>query len=160
MKRPNLPLKDRLEIVKEYIKPESVVRTDTIHSEKNVYDKHKHYTGIGYEGVMIRNIDSPYTLKHRSKNLQKYKTFLDDEYPVIDFKEGTGKDKGTIIFIMKSHTGKIFNCRPRGTAEARAKAYKNGKSYIGKKITVTYQELTAGGTPVFPVCTLTPRDYE
>jgi DNA ligase-1 len=49
--------------------------------------------------------------------------------------------------------------RPRGTHEDRADLFKDGDSYIGKKLTVRYQELTEDGIPRFPVG-IAFRDYE
>ena len=55
--------------------------------------------------------------------------------------------------------GKEFSCRPRGTHESRAELFKHGKEYVGKMLTVRFQELTADGIPRFPVG-IAIRDYE
>ena len=44
-----------------------------------------------------------------------------------------------------------FSVRPVGTHEERRAMYKNGASYIGKMLTVKYQELSNDGVPRFPV---------
>ena len=41
--------------------------------------------------------------------------------------------------------------RPTGTLEERGKMFKNGKKYVGKMLTVKYQELSEDGIPRFPV---------
>jgi DNA ligase-1 len=49
--------------------------------------------------------------------------------------------------------------RPRGTHEERAVLLNNAGSYVAKKLTVRYQELTDDGIPRFPVG-ISFRDYE
>jgi DNA ligase-1 len=39
----------------------------------------------GYEGIMVRNPNSPYEISKRSSYLQKYKEFDDDEFEIIGF---------------------------------------------------------------------------
>jgi DNA ligase-1 len=49
--------------------------------------------------------------------------------------------------------------RPKGTIEDRRDIFKKAQSYVGKKLTVKYQELTDDGIPRFPIG-LAIRDYE
>ena len=111
-----------------------------------------------YEGAILRNRDSIYEFR-RSKHLQKFKTFSDDEFEIIDFKEGTGHDLGTVIWKCKTKSGKEFDVRPIGTVQERSELFKNGDILVGKMLTVTYQELSEFGVPRFPVGK-TIRDYE
>ena len=90
---------------------------------------------------------------------QKFKTFCDDEFEIIDYKEGSGLDSGTVIWKCKTKDGKEFDVRPKGTVDERKKLLKNGNKCIGKMLTVTYQELSEYGVPRFPVGK-TIRDYE
>ncbi len=75
------------------------------------------------------------------------------------YKEGEGLEKGCVIWICKTPKGQEFAVRPRGTHEERAELFSDADSYVGKKLTVRYQELTTDGLPRFPVG-LTFRDYE
>jgi len=113
----------------------------------------------GDEGVMIRNIKSPYEQGKRSYHLQKYKLFFDDEYKIVDALEGQGNDIGTVVWVCETPTGQRFKCRPKGTQAVRRDWYRNRKNYFGKLLTVKYQELTNDGIPRFPVG-LAIRDYE
>ena len=105
----------------------------------------------GYEGIMLRNKKGMYRCNYRSHDLQKYKEFLEDEFPIIGFTQGDGRDKGTIIWICVTKEGKEFSVRPRGTMEHRRKLFQTGEKYVGKKLTIIYQELTEEGKPRFPV---------
>jgi DNA ligase-1 len=105
----------------------------------------------GYEGIMLRNKKGMYRCNYRSHDLQKYKEFLEDEFPIVGFTQGDGRDKGTIIWICVTKEGKEFSVRPRGTMEHRRKLFQTGEKYVGKKLTIIYQELTEEGKPRFPV---------
>ncbi len=114
---------------------------------KNYFSK---FIEDGYEGIMLRNINGLYRCNYRSHDLQKYKEFLESEYTISGFKEGDGRDKGTVIWICKTEN-KEFSVRPRGSMEMRKEWFSNGDKYVGKKLTVIYQELSELGIPRFPV---------
>jgi ATP-dependent DNA ligase len=120
---------------------------------------HAEYVAEGYEGLILRNATGLYKVGHRSTDLQKYKEFMDSEYPVISFKEGDGVEKGCVIWVCRTPKGQEFAVRPRGTHEERIEAFKAGASRIGNLLTVRYQELTTDGIPRFPVG-IAFRDYE
>ena len=98
-------------------------------------------------------------MNHRSPDLQKFKTFLDDEYEIVGFTQGTGTDEGCVIWECKTKEGKTFSVRPRGSVAERQGYFNNGNEWIGSQLTVRYQELTDGGIPRFPVG-ITIRNYE
>jgi len=105
----------------------------------------------GYEGVMLRNKTGMYRCNYRSHDLQKYKEFMEDEFKIIGFTQGEGRDKGTVIWICETKERKEFGVRPRGTMESRRELYKTGEKFVGKMLTVIFQELTEEGKPRFPV---------
>jgi len=140
----------------KYIK---FVQTYNCTRKDDVVDKfHPEFIEQKYEGLILRNKDTPYEFT-RTKNLQKYKTFSDDEFEIIGYKQGEGHDDGTVIWKCKVKNGKEFDVRPMGTVKERSELYKNGDKCIGKMLTVTYQELSEFGVPRFPVGK-TIRDYE
>ena len=112
-----------------------------------------------YEGVILRNFAAPYHFGHRSRNLMKYKEFLEEEFEIIGADEATGRDEGTAVFIMKTKQGKEFRARPMGTREEREDYLLNIKDYIGLKGTVKFQEYTDDGIPRFPIFKAI-RNYE
>uniref|UniRef100_A0A6C0DUK0 ATP-dependent DNA ligase family profile domain-containing protein n=1 Tax=viral metagenome TaxID=1070528 RepID=A0A6C0DUK0_9ZZZZ len=135
-----------------------LVKTDTCESEERMKELHATYVAEGFEGIMLRNKTGLYK-NSRSADLQKYKEFFDDEYEVVNYKEGEGLEEGCVLWVCKTPEGKLFSCRPRGTREDRVELFKNGDKYIGKKLTVRFQELTNDKVPRFPVG-ITFRDYE
>jgi DNA ligase-1 len=150
----DMTFKERYDYLKDIIHENKYIKIAPIFLVNNVNDVkelHNKFISDGYEGLMLRDINSKYEIKKRSKYLQKYKTFIDDEFIITGFHEGTGNDKGTVIWECRTKDNKIFSVRPRGTREFRSKLFNNGDKYIGKKLTVIYQELTADGIPRFPV---------
>lgn len=124
------------------------ININEIHDINNIHDN---YVQNGYEGLILRNYDGKYEVNKRSYNLQKYKKFMDEEFIIIDYTQGTGDEKGLIIFKCETKNKKQFSVRPRGTREYRSQLYKNGDNLIGKKLTVIFQEYSSDGIPRFPV---------
>ena len=127
------------------------VETPLIRTEEALMSYEDQCHNDGYEGVMARNIQSEYLFGYRSKDLLKVKRFLDDEYEIVDFTHGTSIELECIVFVCKTKDDQTFSVRPVGTHEERKAMYKNGASYIGKMLTVKYQELSNDGVPRFPV---------
>lgn len=134
-----------------------LVNTDVCRNVEQMKELHSTYVVDGYEGLMLRNKKGLYK-GSRSTDLQKYKEFVDGEYEIIGYEEGVGLEAGCVIWVCQVRD-KTFHCRPRGTREERQELYGKGESYLGKKLTVRYQELTDTGIPRFPVG-ISIRDYE
>lgn len=128
-----------------------LVRTEKIAVLSEFRRLFAEFVESGYEGIMLRNAAGVYRANYRSNDLQKYKEFIEDEYRIIGFTQGEGRDAGAVIWLCETADGKDFTVRPRGTMEQRRIWFSNGDSYIGKNLTVIYQELTEEGKPRFPV---------
>jgi len=137
----------------------NLVENFDVQSEEEIHRLQARFVEEGYEGAMVRNRKGAYGINKRSSDLQKVKTFLDGEFRIVGFSEGSGNDAGTVIWECETSGGLRFNVRPRGTREARMEQFQNGRDYIGQVLTVRYQELTDDGIPRFPVG-ITIRDYE
>lgn len=136
------------------------VKTEECKSEEEVMKFLDKYTQEGYEGLIIRNKSGKYAENARSNDLLKLKKFIDEEFEIIDYTTpNIGKEVGCVIWICKTKEGKKFNVRPSGNYKERKNLYRNAKKYIGKMLTVRYQELTNGKVPRFPVG-VAIRDYE
>ena len=134
------------------------VLTEVCHDVSVMKEKHAEYIAQGYEGIMLRNMDGVYR-GVRCVDLQKYKEFFDKEYKVVGFQEGQGLESGCVLWVCQTESGAQFSCRPRGSREDRQQLFQDGEAYIGKMLTVRYQEETDDGLPRFPVG-ITFRDYE
>lgn len=129
-----------------------LVETIKIESKDDVFTMNNKYVENGFEGIIIRNGDGLYkNSKSRSNDLQKFKLFKDDEFEIVNFEEGDGQDKGTVIWVCITKDKKKFKVRPKGTIDERKKYFIEGHNKIGKKLTVKYQEMSEDGVPRFPV---------
>ena len=128
-----------------------VVHTQLIHNVNEFKQAFGEYVAAGYEGIMLRNVDGMYRQNYRSHDLQKYKEFVESEYPIVGFKEADGRDKGTVVWVCATAEKREFSVRPRGTQEQRRQWFQDGHTHVGKLLTVIYQELSELNVPRFPV---------
>ena len=128
-----------------------VVHTQLIHTLGEFRQAFGEYVAGGYEGIMLRNAHGPYRQNYRSHDLQKYKEFVEAEYPIVGFKEADGRDKGTVVWVCRTAEEREFSVRPRGTQEQRRQWFQDGQQHVGKLLTVIYQELSELNVPRFPV---------
>jgi len=152
------------------------VKTILVNSFEEAIEIYKQFIEEGYEGLIFRNIDSPYEQK-RSYNLLKYKEFIDAEFKIIGAVEGKGKLDGHVgSFICELEDGrelldinditKIYlrdnDPRPdneKGTVGAKMKGkfpllkhyFEHPEEYMGKPLTITYQNLSPYIVPRFPI---------
>jgi DNA ligase-1 len=153
---PNMIYEERKEKVEQLMKINKIfliqlVDSRLIHNFDEVDSLHNDFVSNGYEGIMLRDKNGIYEPNKRSKYLQKYKKFMEEEFKIIDFKEGNGDEKGCVIWRCINKDGKEFSVRPKGTREQRKEYFKNGSKYVGKKLTVIFQEYEDSGIPRFPV---------
>lgn len=127
------------------------VETIKIEKLEDIKTYHDKFVQEGYEGIMVRDVSGPYEVNKRSKYLQKFKEFMEEEFEIIGFHEGTGDEKGAIVWDCKTKDGKSFAVRPKGTFENRQKLFLEGSKYVGKQMTVIFQEYSAENVPRFPV---------
>ena len=151
MNQPDLPFTERMKKV--------TVETQLVHNEAAVKKYHDTFVEQGHEGVMIRDARSTYEVGKRSNYLLKYKEFQTEEYEIVGAKTGHGRDANAVVWMCKTQDGQEFTVRPEGTIAQREEHYKNHKNYIGKMLTVRFQNLTTLGVPRFPVGVCI-RDYE
>jgi len=135
-----------------------IVETTEVDSREHLDELYGEYVEHGYEGQMIR-LDGPYENK-RSSKLLKRKEFVDEEYEILGYDEGTGNREGTIKhFKFKNKDGREFNSNVKGTFEYMAELLERGEELIGKQATIKYFNLTPDGVPRFPYV-IAIRDYE
>jgi DNA ligase-1 len=125
-----------------------VVSVDQVDNMNDVDAYYEDYVNAGFEGQMLRVLDSPYQNK-RSKYLLKHKSFMDNEYVILDILEGQGKltgKAGTMVFETKN--GDRFNSSINGDHSYLEEIWLNKDKFIGLTATVKYFELTNTENPV------------
>jgi len=155
--RPSLPFAERQRILKD--KTPTMVDTFLIDSKDEIPGYHRKFVKEGHEGIMIRESTSIYEIGKRSNYLLKFKEFQTEEYEIVGAKTGHGRDANAVVWVCKTGGGREFTVKPEGTIKERERYYREREEYMGKQLTVRFQNLTALGVPRFPVG-VTIRDYE
>lgn len=124
----------------------SVVLNTMAESEQEAREFMDSYISAGFEGMMLRNINGMYEWNNRSGDLHKWKNFLEEEFLVFGFETDA---LGEAVYHISLGDNKSFKAKPRGTHEQRLSS--NFANYLGKWVTVRYQQLTNDGVPQFGV---------
>jgi ATP-dependent DNA ligase len=142
------------------------VETKIINYQEEIKDYHDDVFQQGYEGVVIRSRELKYESHKRSLWIRKYKYFTDSEFQIVGAVCDEGVEREHFRWIceteVKTSNGKKtkrFNVKPDGSRKQKQDYYDHYEDYIGKLLTVKYQQLTNEGIPRFPVGK-TIRDYE
>jgi DNA ligase-1 len=132
-----------------------------VNNHEEFQELHDKWVADGYEGACIRNIQAKYELDTRSLHLQKYKDgWQDAEFEIIGGKaelQYSGEDNDIehkcVVYecARKDRPDVTFECRPKGSTEARAKMYKNLANDIGKDLKVRFFSYMESGAPEFPI---------
>lgn len=128
-----------------------LVDTHFAETEAEVMEHYEAFRNEGYEGAMVRALGMGYENK-RSKQLLKLKDFQDAEFKILRLEEGRGKLMGHAgACVCALPDGREFNAKMAGNTEALKKAWENPKLWVGKLLTVKFQNYTSAGVPRFPV---------
>ena len=116
-----------------------------------IYDE---FIALGYEGIIVREFNSPYVRK-RSNMVMKFKPKKDDYYTVVGYVEEIsieGIPKNSLGALVCSSGEETFNVGTGFTRDQRNDLWKVKENLIGKVVRVAYQHLTSGkNIPRFPV---------
>lgn len=157
--QPNASFKDRMELAQmlfDGMDSIKIVETKSVSDHKAIRTYYEYFTGLGYEGAIIRN-NNPYQ-HNRCNNLLKYKEFKTDEFIVADICEGRvgGQAEYAVITL---HDGQTCKATIAATDEVCTKMLQDADRLIGSMATVKFFGYTPAGKLRFPVL-LSFRDYE
>lgn len=135
-----------------------VVLNDTI-SVSSESESDKYYDRIisdGYEGIIYKSMGKPYDYsfnkEKRSSWYLKRKQRFDDEFAIVSFGEGKGKDTGCVVFVLKTKEGVEFNSVPNGTYDYRKDLYQqclqNFDQFKGKMAKVQFEDYSTEKVPL------------
>jgi hypothetical protein len=135
----------------------------------DIQRQHDVWIKEGYEGIIIRDGNSNYLWKHRGKELLKYKEFIDEEFRIVGYKHGSGTHQGAICFKCRTKPKNwkqykyphynYFDVNIALPIQDRISMYREGWRYVGRMLTVRYQERSVDLVPIFPIG-ISIRDYE
>lgn len=127
------------------------VETKILSNIEDIVEAHNEYEAQGYEGIILRTFGMKYKVGKRSAEMRKFKYFKDEEYEIIGCKVDKGVSKEHFVWLLKTEEGNEFSAKPMGTKEQKLEWFKNQKLYIGKFLTVKFQEKTEENVPRFPI---------
>lgn len=130
--------------------PLRVVESSIAESAEDLLSAHTDYVENGYEGLIIRQPNSIYSMT-RTRNLLKYKQFIDEEVTIVDVRDATGTEAGAALLMVRDDRGNTLPVRFRGSFDQRRQWLQHPEDVIGQRATIRYQELTPDGVPRFPV---------
>jgi len=108
----------------------------------------------GYEGIILRNPHALYQPDYRTFDLLKYKEFADAEFIILDVLEA----KNGCVFLCRTLNNKTFKVSPAWTTARKRQALNYKDNYIGRRLTVKYERLSADGIPLKPIGISTRND--
>ena len=148
------------ELFQYFPKCVKLVETHIADNVDEVMELYGEYVDKGFEGQMLR-LNGKYENK-RSKSLLKHKSFIDEEFEILDIVEGEGNRSGTAGYmVFNTGEGKRFKSNVKGTWDETAEMLKSKKKLIGKQATIKYFNLTPDGIPRFPyVININRASYE
>ena len=158
----NIPFSERLvmleamaERIQELGLKNLIVIPTKLVSIRRAHDRSlRHAIADGFEGIVLRNIDSLFEFGNRSNQTQKWKPRYDAEAKVL----GVIKDKkgnGTLQCITSDVLGnkefKVVMKVKRRDGLEHSKSYEEMLKLVGEWITFSYEELSDNGIPTKPV---------
>lgn len=139
-----------------------VIYVDQIRCEYKDYafykELHDKAVALGYEGLMIKDIEGQYEAGSRTTSILKIKEYEDGEFKIIGYTPGN-KRKLDFVFQMITDEGVEFEATPMGTEALRQYYLDNMDTIIGKMATVKYFNFTEERRPFQPSFKCI-RDYE
>jgi DNA ligase-1 len=120
---------------------------------REVRKYHDMYVEQGYEGAMVKLLDSTYKFG-RGHNVMKYKHFDTADLSVTSFEEGEGKYQGMLgaLVVARPHKGSTIRVKVGSgfSDKQREEIWANRSTYRGKTVEVQYFEVTPDGSLRFP----------
>ena len=126
----------------------------------NMKKLHDQWVSEGWEGAVIRDINSVYKPGSRGNDWIKIKEYFETEYPIVGLAEGLREED--MCFILETPSSQRFNCKPMGDREQKQWYREHIDELIGKNLTIKYFEMSGvegSDVPQQPVG-ICIRDYE
>lgn len=109
----------------------------------------KHYVSKGFEGMIIKRLNSLYQFK-RTYDWQKIKPFETIDLDIDEIVEGTGKYSGMMGSVYVMHKGCRVKVGSGFSDELRRDIWDNPDKYLGVTIEIQYQDITKDNSLRFP----------
>jgi DNA ligase-1 len=105
---------------------------------------------LGWEGVVLKDIDAPYYQGKRSKAWIKLKGSETYDCPIVGFVPGKGRFDGAAGAVLVNYLGTVVAVGSGLSDELRLAINDKPQDYIGKLAEVQCQEITPNGSMRHP----------
>jgi len=124
-----------------------LVKCYPVDNYEDIEKYYEQFISEGYEGVVLRMLNGKYEFNKRSHGVLRTKEFKKGEFRIVGAKEGTGSQKGAVVWQIecKDDKSKTFWGVPVGSIEERKKLYKNRAKYLGKDAIVKFWDIDKNG---------------
>lgn len=127
--------------------PITLAVTEEINGGYSLIERLESAIKAGFEGLMVRIGNNGYEDGKRSKSLRKVKAWKDCELRVV----GISASNDGWAILHCNYNGKVVKVSCPGDIHFRHHVLDNLESYIGRRVTIKYAELTEDGIPFHPV---------
>lgn len=117
---------------------------------KTLFEIRDRFIKKGFEGIMLKNLSSPYIFK-RTDALLKLKMMKTADGRITGFFEGKGKNKGQLGGFLVDFDGVETRVGGGFTDLQREEVWASRESLVGKYIEVQFQDKSPAGVLRFPV---------
>jgi ATP-dependent DNA ligase len=104
----------------------------------------------GWEGLMVKDVDAPYTSGRRSKAWIKLKGKQTYDCRVVGFQPGKGRYDGAAGALLVCYQGKTIAVAGGLSDDERQDIYDHPEKWVGKTAEVECQQLTPSGSMRHP----------
>ena len=124
-------------------------------------DLYRTFLDEGYEGMVVRRADAAYVPSYHGRHTDaamKHKPLFTDDFKVVGYSAGRGKEHDKVIWTCVTKTKKEFKVRPKRPDDERRAVYEAlrrdpglfDRKYKNKPLTVEYAALSVDGVPQQP----------
>ena len=127
-----------------------LVPTYIVKNEAELRQYHQEFLADGFEGTIVRINGGTYEFNKRSKQVLKFKDFIDETYEIVDVIPSDKRPEEGVV-VCKMPDSRQFDCNMKVSRDGRRDILSNKADYIGLMAEVRFFEFTDGGLPRFPV---------
>lgn len=112
------------------------------------------FIDLGFEGLILRNVEEEYQFGKRNSAMIKYKKSTDGKFEIVAIIPEGLKRPDIPLFICKNDINdNTFECHCGGTIEHQKELFKNKEKLIGKFMYIEYGERSGVGQVPFHIKT-------
>ena len=147
---PMLTAIERYRIIEKLLTTRGIVRKVLQYRVLNYTDAmnlHEKFLSLGFEGSIVKNMQSAYREGARSSDLLKIKDFTEGEFEILDIIPMDNYPTQGKAVVRDPKTGVTFKATPKMTHSERKALLINKDTVIGHSAIIKYFGLTDAGIP-------------